>query len=313
MMAVRTMTGGTDLERLGISVIRALAMDAPHEARSGPSGHGHGSGASGACAVDSDNALRRSATRLVRPRSFHSLRRSCIGLAVRHAVPHGFRPGRLTICVISASGGLSHLAIQKRAAPPGVEVTTGPLGQGFANAVGMAIAEERRQRPASAVSICDHRVFAIASDGDLEEGISHEAASLAGHLALGKLLVVYDDNRITIDGGVGVGACPTIQQDVSEPTDGMSKTSESAVDDLDHHRIRHSSCDGCDRPPLIGGDPHSGRQTPLPIRPNTSAAHGYAILEAPRSRLRQDMPWGLPARRVVPCARFRVALLQRSW
>jgi transketolase len=85
---------------------------------------------------------------------------------------------------------------------PGVETTTGPLGQGFANAVGMAMAErflaQRYNRPGHAV--VDHRVYGIASDGDLMEGISQEAASLAGAFGLGKLILFYDDNRITIDG-----------------------------------------------------------------------------------------------------------------
>lgn len=85
---------------------------------------------------------------------------------------------------------------------PGVEATTGPLGQGISNAVGMAIAESalaaRFNRPGHA--IVDHHTYTICSDGDLMEGVSGEAASLAGHLGLGKLIALYDDNRISIDG-----------------------------------------------------------------------------------------------------------------
>jgi len=81
----------------------------------------------------------------------------------------------------------------------GVEVTTGPLGQGFANAVGIALAE-RHLRERFGREVIDHHVFGICSDGDLMEGISHEAASFAGHFKLNRLVFVYDDNHITIDG-----------------------------------------------------------------------------------------------------------------
>ena len=89
---------------------------------------------------------------------------------------------------------------------PGVETTTGPLGQGFSNGVGMAIAEAHLaalfNRPGH--EIIDHYVYAIVTDGDLMEGVASEAASLAGHLRLGKLIYLYDDNEITIEGSTGL-------------------------------------------------------------------------------------------------------------
>ncbi|MEM8600345.1 MAG: transketolase, partial [Bacteroidota bacterium] len=85
---------------------------------------------------------------------------------------------------------------------PGIETTTGPLGQGIANAVGLALAEKHLAATFNTAdhTIVDHFTYVIASDGDLMEGVSNEASSLAGHLGLGKLVVLYDDNEVTIDG-----------------------------------------------------------------------------------------------------------------
>ena len=94
----------------------------------------------------------------------------------------------------------------ERGHTPGVETTTGPLGQGFANGIGMAIAERwhgaRFNRPG--FTLIDHYIYAVVSDGDLMEGISSEAASIAGHLQLGKVIYLYDDNHITIDGTTAI-------------------------------------------------------------------------------------------------------------
>jgi len=94
----------------------------------------------------------------------------------------------------------------ERRHPPGTEITTGPLGQGISNAVGMAIAEAhlaaRYNRPG--YSIVDHFTYVMASDGDLMEGVSYEACSLAGHLGLGKLIVIYDDNKVSLAGSTAL-------------------------------------------------------------------------------------------------------------
>ena len=107
----------------------------------------------------------------------------------------------------SANGEAARLAIRNTARPLESRATTGPLGQGFANAVGMAIAEAALaagfNRPGH--QIVDHYTYVLASGGDLEEGISSEAGSMAGHLRLGKLIVLYANNHITIEGNTGIG------------------------------------------------------------------------------------------------------------
>jgi transketolase len=97
---------------------------------------------------------------------------------------------------------------------PGVETTTGPLGQGFANAVGMAVARDYLASifNKSDIKLFDHYIYGICSDGDLMEGVSHEAASLAGHLKLQKLIFFYDDNKITIDGKTDITYSDDVQK-----------------------------------------------------------------------------------------------------
>src|SRR5438552_9233086 len=131
----------------------------------------------------------------------------------------------------------------------GVETTTGPLGQGFANGVGMAMAERfLRERYGS--DVVDHRVFAICSDGDLMEGVSSEAASLAGHLGLGRIVYLYDDNRITIDGSTDL----SFSEDVTARFDAQGWHTLTVVDGEDVEAIEAAVRAGIaeeERPTLI--------------------------------------------------------------
>jgi transketolase len=167
----------------------------------------------------------------------------------------------------------------ERGHTPGVEITTGPLGQGIANAVGMAIAErflaERFNRPGS--EVVDHHTYAICSDGDMMEGISQEAASIAGHFGLGKLIVCYDDNRITIDGSTAISFDGENHAE-RLAADGWHVQRVSDSEDLEALTAALSAArEEPERPSFIAIRSHIAYPAPNAI--DTAAAHGSPLGE----------------------------------
>ena len=157
----------------------------------------------------------------------------------------------------------------------GVEVTTGPLGQGFADAVGMAIAE-RILRTRFGKEAIDHHTFVIAGDGCMMEGVSHEAASLAGHLGLGRLICVYDDNRITIDGPTSLAFSDDTAGRFAAYGWDVHYLGEMA-DDLDGltEALQAAKADDSGRPHLLVLRSHIGY--PSPDHTDDFEAHGLAF------------------------------------
>ena len=154
---------------------------------------------------------------------------------------------------------------------PGVEVTTGPLGQGFGNGVGMGIAE-RFLRARFGPELCDHHTFVVAGDGDLSEGISHEAASLAGHLGLGRLVYVYDDNHITIDGETELALSDRAGDRFRSYGWDVDEIGEVANDCSALESALRRAMAVEDKPSLVIVRSHIG--WPSPNRTDTPAAHG---------------------------------------
>jgi transketolase len=158
---------------------------------------------------------------------------------------------------------------------PGVEATTGPLGQGFANAVGMAIAERRLAAEFNKpdVTIVDHRTYVIASDGDLQEGIASEAASLAGHLRLGKLIVLYDDNHVQLDGPTAMA----FSEDVPKRFEAYGWHTQRVEDGNDVGAIEAAieAATADDRPSLIAVRTHIGYGSPN--KHDSQKAHGSPL------------------------------------
>ena len=202
-------------------------------------------------------------------------------------------------CAASASSDRSTPGHPEHGLTPGVETTTGPLGQGLGNAVGMAIAERmlaaRFNR--TGFDLFDHRTFVIASDGDLMEGVASEACSLAGHLGLGKLIVFYDSNAITIDGSTSLAFSEdvtlrfeaygwhTAEVDDGNDLDALAAATDAAIAETG-------------RPSLVRVRTHIGFGSPG--KQDSAEAHGAALGPAEVKATKTNLGWPLEPTFLVP-------------
>jgi len=202
----------------------------------------------------------------------------------------------------------------------GVEVTTGPLGQGVGNAVGLAMAERilSARFNNSDGSIVDHRTYVIASDGDMMEGVASEASSLAGHLQLGRLIVLYDDNLVSLDGPTSLSFT---NEDVQKRYDAYGWHTQFVADGNDIDAIDRAivAAKADPRPSLIRVRTHIGYGAPH--KQDTSAAHGEPLGADEVRAAKLSYGWDPDAQFLVPddaLAHFRSAVergaeLESKW
>jgi transketolase len=184
---------------------------------------------------------------------------------------------------------------------PGVETTTGPLGQGIGNAVGMALAEARlaAEFNRGEHQVVDHYTYVIAGDGDMMEGVQAESVSLAGHLALGKLIVLYDDNNITIDGRTDL----SFSEDVRARFAACGWATDLVEDGTDVDAIDQAlsaAKAATDKPSLIAVRTHIGHGSPN--RANTSKAHGEPLGDDELALTKASLGWSSEERFYIPDA-----------
>ncbi len=277
-----------ELEAKAISVVRGLAMDGPNAARSGH--QGTAMALAPLAHVLFTRVMRYDASAPLWPDRDRFIlscgHASILQYAMLYLTGYGLTLGDLQEFRQWGSATPGHPEYGHTA---GVEVTTGPLGQGFANGVGMAIAEQSlRERFGSAV--CDHNIFAIVSDGDLEEGLSHEAASLAGHLGLGGLVYTYDDNHVSIDG-------PTELALTDDPAKRFEAYGWQVIDlgeaseDLDAmENALNAGRDERERPTLVILRSHIAY--PSPSLTDNPSTHGLAFGDAEIAEAKEAM--GIP-------------------
>ncbi|TMK89575.1 MAG: transketolase, partial [Actinobacteria bacterium] len=277
-----------DLDQLGINVIRGLAMDAPQRANAGHPG-------TAMALAPLAHVLWTRVMRYdpsdpqwpARDRFVLSAGHACIlQYAMLHLTGYGLTLEDLKEFRQWESRTPGHPEVHHT---PGIEITTGPLGQGFANAVGMGIAE-RWLRARFGPEITDHYTFVICSDGDLEEGISHEAASLAGHLGLGRLIYVYDDNHISIDGPTELAYDDNVPKRFQAYNWHVQDLGEAANDTDKLYRAIRRAMRVDDKPSMIVLRSHIG--WPSPKYTDTAEAHGNPLGEEEVRKTKEIL--GLP-------------------
>ncbi|HEY1832240.1 MAG TPA: transketolase [Acidimicrobiales bacterium] len=281
------------LVQLGINVVRGLAMDAPEAANSGHSG----------TAMALAPLAHVLFTRIMHhdPADPHWPDRDRFVLSNGHACILQYSFLHLTGYDLTLDDlkafrqfGSRTPGHPERLHTAGIEVTTGPLGQGVGNAVGLAIAE-RTVRARFGAEVCNHRTYFIAGDGCFMEGISHEAASLAGHLRLGRLTGFYDDNHITIDGPTELAYNDNVPERFRAYGWRVIQLGEMA-NDVDHleaaiREAESEAADNDDAPPtLFVLRSHIG--WPSPKLTDTAAAHGspFGAAEIDVTKKLLDLP-----------------------
>ncbi len=271
--------GEAELRKLSIDTIRGLAMDAVQKANAGHPG-------TAMALAPLGYTLYRHVLRLNpadtawrdRDRFVLSAGHACI---LQYALTHlcGFELSLEDLQSFRQWGSRTP-GHPERGHVPGVEITTGPLGQGVANAVGLAMAErflaETFNRPG--YEPVDHHTYAICSDGDMMEGVSQEAASIAGHFGLGKLIVCYDDNRITIDGSTSI-SFDTENHVARMHADGWHVQRVADSEDVEalHQALQIARAE-TERPSFISVRSHIAY--PAPNAVDTAKAHGAPLGEA---------------------------------
>ena len=282
------MTTQPDLDELCINTIRTLAMDGVQKAKSGHPGLPMGMAA--AAYVLWTRVLRhnpRNPKWMNRDRFILSAGHGSMLLySLLHLTGYGLPLDELRRFRQWDSKTPGH---PEYGEIPGVEVTTGPLGQGFGNGVGMAIATRHlaARLNAPGFPVIDHNIYAIVSDGDLMEGVSSEAASLAGHLRLGNLIYLYDNNHITIEGSTSLAFTEGVPQrfeaygwHVQEVTGNDLEAVEAAI-----RRAQAVS----DRPSLICTRTHIAYGSPN--KQDTAGAHGAPLGEEEVRLTKKNLGW----------------------